>query len=142
MAILLDVYSRRIVGWAMGERINKELVLEALRMALRHRQPPAGLIHHTDRGAIYASEEYRTCLMRHGIQASMGRTGDCYDNAVAESFFSTVKNELTWGEDFQTRGEARTKVFEFIEVFYNRQRIHQSLGYRTPHAVEQGLSLN
>ena len=142
VAILLDVYSRRIVGWAMGDRINKELVLQALKMALRHRQPPVGLIHHTDRGAIYAADEYRTLLTCHGIKASMGRKGDCYDNAVAESFFSTVKNELTWEEDFQSRSEARTRIFEFIEVFYNRQRIHQSLGYRTPHTVEQSLSLN
>ena len=137
VAVLLDVYSRRVVGWAMADRINKALVLQALQMALRHRQPPPGLIHHTDRGAIYAAEDYRTVLAHHGIAASMGRTGDCYDNAVAESFFSTVKNELTWDEDFHSRGDARTKLFEFIEVFYNRQRLHQTLGYRTPQDVEE-----
>ena len=143
VAILLDVYARRIVGWAMGERINTALVLQALHMALQQRQPPVGLIHHTDRGAIYAADAYRTVLTQHGLHASMSRTGDCYDNAVAESFFSTLKNELTWGEDFHSRSEARTRVFEFIEVFYNRQRLHQSLGYRTPQAVEeQHVSLN
>ena len=143
VAILLDVYARRIVGWAMGERINTALVLQALQMALQHRQPPAGLIHHTDRGAIYAADAYRAVLAQHGMQASMGRTGDCYDNAVAESFFSTLKNELTWGEDFRSRREARTQIFEFIEVFYNRHRLHQSLGYRTPQVVEdQHVSLN
>lgn len=143
LAILLDVYSRRVVGWSMADRINKELVLHALQMALKHRQPPPGLIHHTDRGAIYAATDYRAVLTSHGIKASMGRKGDCYDNAVAESFFSTVKNELTWDEDFHSRSEARTRLFEFIEVFYNRQRIHQTLGYRTPQDVEEQLvSLN
>ena len=143
VAVLLDLYSRKVVGWAMSNRMNTALVQRALSMALGTRRPPPGLIHHTDRGAIYTAAEYRMLLTAHGLAASMGRTGDCYDNAVAESFFSTLKNELTWGEDFRSRPEARTRVFEFIEVFYNRQRLHQSLGYRTPQVVEaQHVSLN
>ena len=114
-----------------------------MRMALVTRRPPPGLIHHTDRGAIYAAQEYRALLAAHGLAASMGRTGDCYDNAVAESFFSTVKNELAVAQAYASRRDAQTALFEYIEVFYNRQRIHQTLGYRTPqHVDEQVLSLN
>lgn len=143
VAVLLDLYSRKVVGWAMAERINTALVLRALQMALVTRRPPPGLIHHTDRGAIYAAQEYRAQLTAHGLAPSMGRTGDCYDNAVAESFFSTVKNELTIEQRYASRRDAQTAVFEYIEVFYNRQRIHQTLGYRSPqHVEEQALSLN
>jgi transposase InsO family protein len=143
VAVLIDLYSRKVVGWAMAERINTALVQSALRMALLTRRPPPGLIHHTDRGAIYAAQEYRTLLAAHGVAASMGRTGDCYDNAVAESFFSTVKNELTAEQVYTTRQAAKTALFEYIEAFYNRQRIHQTLGYRTPqHVEEQVLSRN
>ena len=143
LAVLLDLYSRKVVGWAMSARINTALVLQALTMALGQRRPPTGLIHHTDRGAIYAAAEYRTRLTAHGLEASMGRRGDCYDNAVAESFFSTLKNELVWAADFQSRRDAQTSLFAFIEGFYNRHRLHQTLGYRTPQDVEaQHLSLN
>jgi transposase InsO family protein len=143
VAVLLDLYSRKVVGWAMSERINSALVLRALSMALSARRPAPGLIHHTDHGAIYTAEAYRAQLQAHGLAASMGRTGDCYDNAVAESFFSTVKNELVGGQGYSSRQAARTALFEFIEVFYNRQRIHQTLGYRTPqHVDEQALSRN
>jgi transposase InsO family protein len=143
VAVLLDLYSRKVVGWAMSERINTALVLRALRMALVARRPAPGLIHHTDRGAIYAAQEYRAQLTRHGLAPSMGRTGDCYDNAVAESFFSTVKNELTVEQRYASRRDAQTALFEYIEAFYNRQRIHQTLGYRTPqHIEEQALSHN
>ena len=143
VAILLDLYSRRVVGWAMSDRINTALVRQALDMALLTRRPPPGLIHHTDRGAIYAAEAYQARLAVHGLAASMGRTGDCYDNAVAESFFSTVKNELTIEQRYATRQDARTALFEYIEAFYNRQRMHQTLGYRTPqHVDEQALSRN
>ena len=143
VAILLDLYSRKVVGWAMSERINQALALDALRMAIARRQPPPGLIHHTDRGAIYVAQEYRALLTTHGMAASTGRTGDCYDNAVAESFFSTVKNELTIEQAYATRRDAQTALFEYIEVFYNRQRIHQTLGYRSPqHVEEQVLSRN
>lgn len=143
VAVLLDLYSRKVVGWAMSERIDTALVLRALQMALRARRPAPGLIHHTDRGAIYAAQEYRAQLRTYGVAPSMGRTGDCYDNAVAESFFSTVKNELTAAQHYASRQAARTALFEYIEAFYNRQRIHQSLGYRTPqHVEDQVLSLN
>ena len=143
VAVLLDLYSRKVVGWAMAERINTALVLQALRMALLARRPAPGLIHHTDRGAIYTADEYRALLAAHGLAASMGRTGDCYDNAVAESFFSTVKNELAATRAYASRADAQTALFEYIEVFYNRQRLHQTLGYRTPqHVDEQVLSHN
>ena len=143
VAILLDLYSRKVVGWAMSERSNTALVLRALQMALGTRRPTPGLIHHTDRGAIYTADDYRQLLAAHGLAASMGRTGDCYDNAVAESFFSTVKNELAGEPPYASRREAQTALFEYIEVFYNRQRIHQTLGYRSPqHVEEQALSLN
>ena len=143
VAVLLDLYSRKVVGWAMSDRINTALVQRALQMALIARRPPPGLIHHTDRGAIYAAQEYRAELTAHGVAASMGRTGDCYDNAVAESFFSTVKNELTIAQHYASRRDAQTALFEYIEVFYNRQRIHQTLGYRSPqHVEESALSLN
>jgi putative transposase len=143
LAVLIDLYSRKVIGWSMSNRINKELVLQALKMALFNRKPEPGLIHHTDRGSIYAADKYRELLTEHGIKPSMSRKGDCYDNAVAESFFATVKNELTWEEDYQSRSEAQTRLFEFIEVFYNRQRIHQTLGYHSPWYFEQQtLSLN
>ena len=143
VAVLLDLYSRKVVGWAMSDRINTALVQRALHMALVTRRPAPGLVHHTDRGAIYTAQEYRAALTAHGLAASMGRPGDCYDNAVAESFFSTVKNELTVERRYASRQEARTAVFEYIEVFYNRQRIHQTLGYRTPqHVEEQVVSHN
>ena len=143
VAVLLDLYSRKVVGWAMSDRINTALVRQALHMAIVTRRPPPGLIHHTDHGAIYAAQEYRALLAAHGLAASMGRTGDCYDNAVAESFFSTVKNELTIEQRYASRREAQTALFEYIEAFYNRQRLHQTLGYRTPqHVEEQVLSRN
>lgn len=132
LAMLLDLYSRRIVGWSMSNQNDEALVTDALTMALDHRHPAQGLIHHTDRGRLYAGGHYRQMLEAHGLQQSMGRKGDCYDNAAAESFFSTLKNELIHGKWFQDRDEARTAIFDYIEVFYNRQRIHQSLGYRSP----------
>ena len=137
LAMLLDLYSRRIVGWSMSGRNDQALVTDALRMALEHRQPAAGLIHHTDRGRLYACGAYRQMLQDHGLQPSMGRKGDCYDNAVAESFFSTLKNELIHGQWFQDRDQARTAIFDYIEVFYNRQRRHQTLGYRSPEEFEK-----
>lgn len=141
LAILLDLYSRKVVGWAMSAHINQALALDALRMALSTRQPPPGLIHHTDRGAIYAADDYQALLAAHGLVASMGRKGDCYDNAVAESFFSSVKNELVGERPYASRHAAQTALFEYLEVFYNRQRLHQTLGYRTPQQVdEQAMS--
>lgn len=137
LAILLDLYSRRVVGWAMSRKINQPLVTDALQMAIKQRQPEAGLIHHTDQGAIYASSGYRALLQTQGMTPSMSRKGDCYDNAVAESFFANLKNELTWHRTFQTRDQARSAIFDYIEVFYNRQRLHQTLGYISPARYEQ-----
>lgn len=136
LAALVDVYSRQIVGWAMGSRPTRGLVSDALMMAIQRRCPQPGLIHHSDQGIQYASGEFRQLLADHGITQSMSRKGNCYDNAVAESFFSTLKNEMVHHRDFMNREQARREIFEFIEVFYNRQRLHQSLDYRTPVAFE------
>jgi putative transposase len=136
LAVQLDLYSRRVVGWAMSERNDLHLVLAALRMAIEHRRPSTGLIHHTDRGRLYAAAAYRTLMADHDMVPSMSRQKDCWDNAVAESFFATLKNELVWDSDFHTRDQARREIFEYIEVFYNRQRIHQTLDYRSPVAFE------
>jgi transposase InsO family protein len=138
LAVLLDLYSRLVVGWAMREDLDRQLCLDALAMALKKRRPQPGLLHHTDRGSQYASHDYRGVLAANGFVCSMSRKGDCWDNAVAESFFATLKTELVHAADFATRAEARTAIFEFIEVFYNRQRLHSHLGYRSP--VEYELS--
>lgn len=136
LAVLLDLYSRRVIGWAMGAKPDQQLAIAALRMALGARRPPQGLIHHTDQGATYTSVAYQQQLTEHGIAASMSWKGNCYDNAVAESFFSTLKNELVHERDYHTREDARAEIFEFIEVFYNRQRLHQTLGYVSPEQFE------
>lgn len=136
LAVLIDLCSRKVVGWALSDRNDEPLVSAALRMAITHRQPPAGLIHHTDRGVLYSSGNYRRLMAAHGLMASMSRHGDCYDNACAESFFSTLKNELTHGEAFATREVARIAIVSYIEGFYNRKRLHQTLGYRTPASVD------
>jgi len=137
LATMIDLYSRKVVGWAMSERNNQPLITDALLMAIEHRRPKAGLIHHTDQGTIYASAGYRSILKQHGMIASMSRKGDCHDNAVAESFFGNLKNELTWHYTFNTRNEARAAIFDYIEVFYNRQRSHQTLGYVSPARYEE-----
>jgi transposase InsO family protein len=132
LAVVLDLYSRRVIGWAMSATPDKQVAIAALQMALARRQPAPGLIHHTDQGALYTSGAYQQVLTQQGLVASMSRKGNCYDNAVVESFFSTLKNELVHDRDYHTREEARAEVFEFIEVFYNRQRLHQTLGYVSP----------
>jgi len=136
LASILDLYSRRVVGWAMSERIDTVLVLKALAMALLHRNPPANLLFHSDRGVQYASGDYRQALSQAGLIASMSRSGNCYDNAAMESFWSTLKMELVYRQCFATRGRACQIIFDYIEVFYNRQRIHSSLGYASPYAFE------
>ena len=126
LAAILDLYSRKIVGWAMSERIDTNLVLKALAMALLHRKPPANLLCHTDRGVQYASADYRRALSQAGLVASMSRKGNCYDNAAMESFWSTLKLELIYRRDFTTRTQARCQIFDYIEAFYNRQRFHSA----------------
>ena len=130
-----------MVGWAMSERIDQQLVLDALNMALGQCRPQPGLIHHTDQRRQYLSTVYGEMLKTHGMVQSMSRKGNCYDNAVAESFFSSLKNELVNHCTFKTREEARTAVFEYIEVFYNRQRRHQSLDYVSPVDYERSMAV-
>jgi len=139
LAIVLDLASRRVVGWAMRHTMEHALVLEALAMAVRQRRPAPGLVHHTDRGAQYAASDYRACLAEHAMIASMSRPGDCWDNAVAESFFATLKRELGDGAAWRTRDEARTAIFRYIEGWYNRRRRHSTLGYRSPDEYEREL---
>jgi len=136
LAILLDLYSRIVVGWAMRDDMERQLCLDALTMALTSRRPGRGLLHHTDRGSQYASHDYRAALDAKGLVCSMSRKGDCWDNAVAESFFKTLKTELVDDADFATRAQARRAIFEFIEVWYNRQRLHSHLDYRSPTEYE------
>lgn len=136
LATVLDAFSRRIVGWSMAAHLRAELAMTALAMAIKTRAPAPGLIHHSDRGVQYACLEYRRELERHGVRASMSRKGDCYDNAPQESFFGKFKTEWAPEKPYATREEARASVFEYIEVFYNRQRIHSSLGYVSPEAFE------
>jgi transposase InsO family protein len=137
LAALLDACSRRVVGWALADHLRTELVLAALAMALRERRPRDGeLVHHSDRGCQYTAAAYQTVLARHGIRCSMSRTGDCLDNAMAESFNATVKRELMPAAGWPTKAAARAAVFEWITVWYNRQRLHSSLGYRPPVAFE------
>lgn len=136
LAGVIDLHSRRIVGWSMADHMQTDLVTGALEMALARRQPGRGLLHHSDRGVQYASDGYQAMLERHGIEVSMSGKGDCWDNAVMESFWSTLKTELVHHERYATRDEARQSIFEYIEVFYNRKRLHSSLGYVSPEAFE------
>jgi transposase InsO family protein len=136
LAVILDLFSRKVVGWAMSEHIDTALVETALHMALRTRQPNAPLLHHSDQGSQYTSVAYQSTLTDWHIQPSMSRVGNCYDNAVAESFFGTLKAECVTRQ-FATQTQARTTIFEYIEVWYNRQRLHSSLGYLSPVEFEQ-----
>jgi transposase InsO family protein len=141
LAVVLDLASRRVVGWAMKDSLETALAADALTMALGSRRPTPGLLHHSDRGVQYASEAYQAILVQHGITCSMSRKGNCYDNAVAESFFASLEWELIEDSDWHTHEEARRAVFDYIEVWYNRQRLHSSLGYRSPAEYEQQLAL-
>jgi transposase InsO family protein len=136
LAALLDLFSRRVVGWATSDSLSTQLALNALAMALRARRPPEGMIHHSDRGCQYASNDYRQALAAAGIRPSMSRKGDCWDNAVAESFFSTIKAELIHDTDFLDRKSAAAVIDEYIRVFYNHQRRHSHNGYLSPVAFE------
>lgn len=141
LAVMLDVFSRRVIGWAMSSRCDELLVETALRMALARRQPGAGLLHHTDRGSQYTSRAYQQVLEQVEITVSMSGKGNCYDNAVTESFFGTVKDECVHRTVYHSHDEARQSLFEYLEVFYNRQRRHSSLGYLSPSAFEQQWEL-
>ena len=136
LAAILDLYSRRILGWAMSPRIDTALVLAAWKMALCHRQPPADLIFHSDRGVQYASHEYRQALALAQASPSMSRKANCYDNAVMEAFWSTLKMELVYRQPWGTHQQARQALFDYIEIFYNRQRLHSALGYQSPASFE------
>jgi putative transposase len=132
LAVILDLYSRFVVGWSMSERMTRRLVIDALDMAAGRRRPGPGLVHHSDRGSQYACGDYQEALSAHGMLCSMSRKGDCWDNAPMESFFHTLKTELVHHRDYRTRWEAKADIFEYIEVFYNRARRHSALGFFTP----------
>jgi putative transposase len=140
LCIVLDLYSRRLVGWSMSCTLETELVLAALVMAMLRRRPPRGLIFHSDRGVQYTSLQFRETTESHGILQSMSRKGDCWDNACAETFFKTLRAELIQRKIFRSREEAKKEIFEYVEVFYNRVRLHSYLGYRTPAEFEEIVS--
>jgi putative transposase len=137
LAVILDLFSRRVVGWVTSSTIDAELVCSALRQAAATRGPSEGLIHHSDRGSQYTAKAFQKLLEQHGIDCSMGRKGDPWDNAPSESFFATLKTELIYRRHYATRGEAHHDIFDYIEVFYNRQRRHSALGYKSPDAYER-----
>ena len=142
LAVVLDLYARRVVGWAMGSTEDEERVTLALRMALARRNPQSAcfpLLHHSDRGSEYTSLGYQACLKQEGIEVSMSRTGDCYDNAAMESFFATLKKECVHRQQFQNRRQAREAIFEYLECFYNPVRLHSTLGYTSPRDFEEAV---
>lgn len=136
LAVVLDLYSRLVVGWSMSERMNKALVIDALKMALWRRKMPRGVIVHSDRGSQYCSHAYQQLFKKHGLVCSMSKKGDCYDNATMESWNHSLKVESIHGQRFETRAEAMAEVFEYINIYYNRQRLHSSLGYLSPEMFE------
>jgi transposase InsO family protein len=140
LAAVLDLCSRKIVGWSMADHMKASLCVEALEMALLRRKVPPGLICHSDRGRQYASEDYQRLLNKHQLVCSMSNIGDCYDNAPAESLWGTIKTEEVYQRRYATRAEAQLAIFEFIEVFYNRRRLHSAIGYQSPEAFEAGLN--
>ena len=139
LAVVIDIYSRKVVGWSMSHTLHTSLVNDALMMAIKRRVPSKGLIYHTDRGSQYASYEHRSILEKYHIIQSMSKKGDCWDNAVAESFFHSLKTELIHHEKFISRKEANEKIFEYIEIFYNRQRLHSSNNYLSPSDFEDKM---
>lgn len=137
LASVMDLYSRKIVGWRIDERMTKELVIQALDTAVYRQDPIDTLLHHSDRGSQYASHDYQARLLKYNMVGSMSRKGNCYDNACIESFHSVIKRELIYLEKFETREQAKSKIFEYIEVWYNRERIHSSLGFISPVEAER-----
>ena len=140
LAVVIDLYSRKVVGWSMGSRMTAQLVCDALRMAIWQRRPRAGLVVHSDRGSQYASRKYRRLLKAHGFVGSMSRKGDCWDNAVAESFFGSLKQERVHWRNYQTRLEAQQDVLNYISMFYNSYRLHSYLDYMSPNQYEAGMA--
>jgi putative transposase len=140
LAGVIDLCSRKIVGWSMADHLRSDLVEDALQMAIARRRPGEGLLHHSDRGVQYACENYQHLLQTHGMLCSMSRKGNCWDNAPMESFWATLKTELVHHRHYATREEARQSIFEYIEVFYNRIRLHSSLNYKSPEAFEASLN--
>lgn len=138
--MVIDLFSRRVVGWAVGDRLHRDLALAALRKALVLRRPPQGLIHHSDRGSQYCSVEYQAELRRHGIRISMSGKGNCYDNAMVETFFKTIKSELVWRTVFYTRDQAKQAIARYIDGFYNPIRRHSALDYISPAQFERTAS--
>ena len=139
LAVVIDLCSRKVVGWSMSSRMKAQLVCDALHMAIWRRRPEAGLVHHSDRGSQYASKAFRRLLKAHGIKGSMSRKGDCWDNAVVESFFGSLKQERVQWRNYQTRHEAQQDILEYISMFYNSNRLHSYLGYMSPNDFEQQL---
>ena len=137
LAVVMDLFSRAIVGWSMSERMTRALVINAFGMAVKRRNPSPGLLHHSDQGSQYASADYQAILAKHGAICSMSRKGNCWDNAPLESFFGTLKKEHVFHNFYRHRVQARQSIFMYIEQFYNRKRIHSALGYRTPSEMEQ-----
>ncbi len=148
LAVVMDLFSRKIVGWSMQDTMERSLVISALEMALKARRPPPGMLHHSDRGSQYASQDYQELLRQAGCTCSMSRRGNCWKadatsaNAPVESFFSTLKMELVHARRYQTQQQARAEIFEFIEVWYNRQRLHSSLGYLSPTQYEMKMAVD
>jgi len=139
-AVVMDLCSRKIVGWSMAEHMQVQLASDALKMALLQRDPPVGLLHHSDRGVQYCCDDYQLLLKKHGLSCSMSGKGNCYDNAAMESFWASLKTERVYQEHYATRQQARQSIFEYIEVFYNRKRLHSALGYLSPEAFEASLN--
>lgn len=135
--MVIDLYSRRVIGWAVSNRLKKDLAIRALQMAINLRRPPKGCIHHTDRGSQYCAHEYQKILRQHDFQVSMSGKGNCWDNAITDTFFKTLKAELIWRQTWQTRRQAEIAVFNYINGFYNPRRKHSALGYKSPLAFER-----
>ena len=140
LAVILDLHSRRVIGWAVSNRMKRDLAIRALKMAVALRQPPKGCIHHTDRGSQYCSHDYQKILRQHGFQVSMSGKGNCYDNSAVETFFKTIKAELIWRRSWQTRREAELAIFQYINGFYNPRRRHSALGWKSPVAFERKVA--
>ncbi len=140
LAVILDLHSRRVIGWAVSNRMKRDLAIRALNMAIAFRQPPKGCIHHTDRGSQYCSHDYQKILRQHDFKVSMSGKGNCYDNAAIETFFKTIKAELIWRRSWETRRQAEMAIFEYINGFYNPRRRHSALGWKSPVAFERKVA--